>query len=34
MNNTPLKEIVLWLQDAHKKILELADSLSEDQLRW
>ena len=34
MNNTPLKEIVLWLQDAHTNILQLVESLSEDQLRW
>ena len=34
MSNTPLTEIALWLQDAHTNILQLADSLSEDQLRW
>ena len=34
MNHTPLKEIILWFQDARKNILELAESLSEDQLRW
>ncbi len=34
MNNTSLQEIVLWFQDARKNILELANSLSEDQLRW
>jgi hypothetical protein len=34
MNYAPLKEIILWFQDARKNILELAQSLSEDQLRW
>ena len=34
MNNTPLKEIAFWLQDAHENILQLADSLSDDQLGW
>jgi hypothetical protein len=34
MNQTPLQEIILWFRDARKNILELAESLSEDQLRW
>ena len=34
MNTTPLAEIVLWFRDAHTQILQLAESLSEDQLRW
>lgn len=34
MNATPLGEIVLWFQDAHANILKLAESLSEEQLRW
>ena len=34
MNNTPLMEIVLWFRDAHKNVLELVESLSEEQLRW
>lgn len=34
MNATPLDEIVLWFRDAHTIVLQLADSLSEEQLRW
>jgi hypothetical protein len=34
MNDTPLMEIVRWFRDAHTNILQLADSLSEEQLRW
>jgi len=34
MNATPLGEIVLWFRDAHVNIVQLAESLSDDQLRW
>ena len=34
MNKTPLMEIIHWFQKAHKDILQLAESLSEEQLRW
>src|SRR5215207_450907 len=34
MNATPLAEIVLWFRDAHTQILQVAESLSEEQLRW
>ena len=34
MNTTPLAEIVLWYRDAHKNMLQLAESLSEQQLHW
>jgi hypothetical protein len=34
MNATPLDEIILWFRDTHTKVLQLAESLSEEQLRW
>ena len=34
MKNTPLMEIILWFRDAQKDVLQLAESLSEEQLRW